>query len=296
MLTRALPVAEIDRQQAMAMRLDCVKAQVAITRLYSVVPLALLSAGVGIAMGAARVQVMAASIAVAAAVAGGYAYNDLRDQQPDGRNRPRRPLVSGRLTAAYVRSLVAGLFGSAMLLALATWSWRTVAFIALLIASSCLYSDRIKYVPGLKNAFVALWCGLLPWGASLDAMNLAASLPAIAIVAMFIAQKELIADVYDLDGDVAAGVATIPSLVGVRLAVVMVASINVGSLLMLRLMDGAQVLTELPAAAAGVATVNVLALLLVFCRITSFTVRAFLEMQKVFLIGGCLALFVALVR
>lgn len=278
------------------MSFESAKAHLAITRLYSVVPLALLSAGIGIAVSAARVHVMASAAAIALAVAGGYAYNDLRDQLRDQHNRPRRPLVSGRLSARYVRHLVTALFGTALLLALVTWSWRTIVFVLLLIVSSCLYSDAIKYVPGLKNVFVGVWCGVLPWGASLDAVDLATAMPAIAIVALFIMQKELIADVYDLDGDVAAGVSTIPGIVGVRIAVLLVALLNLGSWMLVRRVDTVPVLAELSAAAAVVASVNVLALLVVSCRVTSITVRAFLEMQKVFLIGGCLALFAATVR
>lgn len=278
------------------MSVDSVVAHAAILRLYSVIPLALLSCGIGLGVDAPRGHVLAASAAMALAVAGGYAFNDLRDQRCDRQNRPRRPLVSGRLSERHVRNLAAALFGGALLFALATRSWRTIAFVALLIVSAWLYSAWIKFVPGLKNVFVGAWCGLLPWSASLDAVGIATALPAVAIVALFILQKELIADVYDLDGDLAAGVSTIPAIVGRRSSVALVALLNAGSWMLVRAADTVPVLAYLPAAGAAVAMVNVLALLAVSCRITPLTLRAFLEMQKLFLIGGCIALFAALIR
>lgn len=271
-------------------------ANVALTRLYTVLPLALLAYGVGIAAGGRSAHVLASAAAIAAAVAGGYAYNDLRDQQLDRCNRPGRPLVSGRLSERYVRYLIAGLWGVSALLAIFTLSWRTMAFTFLLIASSCLYSDALKYVPGVKNLFVGAWCGALPWGASLDAVHVATALPAIAIVAMFILQKELLADAYDLDGDVAAGLRTIPAIYGRRVTLAIVALLNVVSWILLRVLEADGVIVHLAVAAEGVATLNVLAVVAVLCRINSFTLRAYLELQKIFLIGGCLGLFALLGR
>jgi hypothetical protein len=51
-----------------------------------------------------------------------------------------------------------------------------------------------------------LWCGLLPWGAALDVVKAEAALPTMATVALFVMQKEMFADIYDLEGDVAARV------------------------------------------------------------------------------------------
>lgn len=286
----------IAARPAPSFRLRRAWASAAVTRIYTVLPLALLTYGIGVEAGAGRGHALTAAAAIACAVAGGYAYNDLRDQRLDLRNRPRRPLVSGRLSERYVRHLVRALFGAAFLLALTTRSWRTAVFVAVLIASSRLYSDSVKRVPGLKNAFVALWCGLLPWGASLDAVTGTTALPAVAIVGLFILQKELLADVYDLDGDRAAGVRTIPGIAGPFPAMVLVALLNAALWTLVRIVVTVPVIPGLPAAATGVASVNVLASLAVLCRITPVTVRALLELQKLFLLGGCLALFALLSR
>jgi 4-hydroxybenzoate polyprenyltransferase len=262
--------------------------------MYTVLPLALLAYGVGVHSGAGLVRAATIASAIACAVGGGNAYNDLRDQVCDRYNRPRRPIVSGRLSERYVRRLVHVLFGGALLLAVTTSSWRTILFVVLLIASSLLYSDSIKRIPGLKNAFVGLWCAVLPWGAALDVVDAEMALPAIATVALFVTQKELFADVYDLEGDVAAGVRTIPAIAGPRGAIAVVALLNVVSFLLVGMSGGPPAIPGLRTAAALVACVNVAGLLIVVARLTSVRIRAFLEVQKFVLIGGCVALFALL--
>jgi geranylgeranylglycerol-phosphate geranylgeranyltransferase len=273
-----------------------VLASVAITRLYTVIPLALLAYGVAVAATVRESDAFAAAAAIASAVAGGYAYNDLRDQRLDRLNRPRRPPISGGISEQYARRLTAGLFAAALLLAASTRSWRTMLFVVLLIASAAAYSDHLKFVPALKNAFVGAWCGLLPWGAAWEEIDPATALPAIAIIGTFILQKEILADVYDLEGDAAAGVKTIPGAIGRRGALALVAVLNALLWLLADGVAGVPILIPLPTAAATVAAVNVLTLLLVLLRPTPRTIRAELELQKFFLIGGCLGLFVLLAR
>lgn len=270
-------------------------ASIAVTRLYTVLPLALLSYGLGLTVGAEAWHALPAAAAIACAVAGGYAYNDLRDQTLDRHNRPRRPIVSGRLSARAVQLLLSALFTAAFFFALWTFSWRTIAFIVLLIISACVYSDFMKQIPGLKNIFVGLWCGVLPWGASLDVIQPATALPAIVIVALFVMQKELLADVYDLEGDVAAGIRTVPAIVGPRIALGIVAMLNVASWMLVRVLDTGEFFVALRTAGEAVATINILAMIIVFLKITPITIRAYLELQKFFLIGGCLGLFTLLI-
>ena len=246
-------------------------------------------------MGAQPLRAAVASMAIACALAGGYAYNDLRDQDCDRLNRPGRPLVCGRLSPRAVKRIVVVAFAAAMLLAIATGSLATAVFVSLLIASACLYSDGIKHTPGLKNAFVALWCGLLPWGASVERMRWSV-MPAVAIVALFVMQKELIADLYDREGDAAAGIATIPVMMGSRIALALVALLNVALWLFVRAAPAPDALPYLHMAAQMAASINALSLCAVFVRTTSVTVRAYLELQKVFQIGGCIGLFAATMR
>jgi len=271
-------------------------AYLALTRLYTVLPLALLSYGIGTAIGVPKTHVIAATVAIVCALAGGYAYNDLRDQRRDRVNRPARPLVSGRLSDRQVKRFLAVSFGAAVLLAISTASLMTMAFIDLLIVCSLLYSDVIKHVAGLKNVFVGAWCGLLPWGASLDHVTAATILPAMAIVALFVTQKELVADVYDRDGDAAAGVATIPVIMGPRIALALVMALNVLSWMLVRSAITLPAFLHLAWAAEVAASVNALSLCIVFFWITATTVRAYLELQKVFMIGGCIGLFAMIAR
>src|SRR5437867_10744183 len=97
-------------------------AYLALTRLYTVVPLALLSYGIGIARGVSRGHVIAAAAAIACALAGGYAYNDLRDQVTDELNRSSKALVSGHLTKSVVQRSIALQLGAAEHLAISTAS------------------------------------------------------------------------------------------------------------------------------------------------------------------------------
>jgi geranylgeranylglycerol-phosphate geranylgeranyltransferase len=267
----------------------------ALTRLYTVLPLTLLSYGIGLATGVPAVRLIAGTAAIALAVAGGFAYNDLRDQSCDRVQRPARPLVSGRLTNREAARFVTIVFAAAMLLAIATVSPVFLAFVALLIVSSLIYSDAVKPVAGLKNVFVGAWCGLLPWGPSLDRVAPATLLTAAAIIALFVTQKELVADVYDRDGDAAAGITTVPVAVGPRLALAMVAALNVLLFVVVRWGGAIPLLPHLSSAGEVVASVNVLALGVVLLKMTSATVRAYLELQKVFLIGGGIGLCAALV-
>jgi geranylgeranylglycerol-phosphate geranylgeranyltransferase len=224
-------------------------------------------------------------------LAGGYAYNDLRDQRRDRVNRPARPLVSGRLSDRQVRRFAAISFSLGMFAAISTASPLTIVFIACLTASSLLYSDFVKRIPGLKNVFVGAWCGLLPWGASFDYVNATAVLPAVIIVALFVTQKELVADVYDRDGDASAGVATVPVVMGSKIAVVFVLALNVISWSLVRSRMAIPAFLHLAWAAGMASRINALLLCIVFFKITATTVRAYLELQKVFLIGGCIGLF-----
>jgi geranylgeranylglycerol-phosphate geranylgeranyltransferase len=256
---------------------------VELARLQTVVALALLAYGIGMTAGVPPLQLLAGTLAIACAVAGGHAYNDLRDQVCDRLNRPTRPLVSGRLTERQAGRFIALMFGAALVFAVATRSMVTIAFIVLVILASVLYSNAIKPVTGLKNVFVGAWCGVLPWGASLDRAETATVVIAASIVALFITQKELIADVNDRDGDAAAGIRTVPVAVGPRVALLLVATLNVALFLVARAAPVA-VLPELRFAAQLAAVINVIAVYVV-------TARAYLRLQKVLLIGGCVGLF-----
>ena len=109
----------------------------ALIRLQTVLPLTLLAYGIGMTLGDSHMRVAVAAIGIACALAGGYAYNDLRDQPRDRINRPARPLVSGRLSDSQVKRFVTLAFGGAVLAAAATASRLTIAFIVVLIGCLC---------------------------------------------------------------------------------------------------------------------------------------------------------------
>ena len=271
-------------------------AYVALTRPYTVLPLALLAYGIGVATQGPSARLVVATAALAFALGGAFAYNDLRDQACDRVNRPARPLVSGRVSGRDVRRLVALSFGASLALAAATASPATVGFVLALALSALLYSDAIKGITGLKNVFVGAWCGLLPWGASLEGVRPSTMLPAVVLVALFATQKELVADVYDREGDAAAGVRTIPVLAGPRVGLALVAALAALLGVVAFSIDPTPPLEGIALAARAVAVLDVAAALCVLAFPTRRAVRAYLELQKAILIGGCLGLFLALAR
>jgi 4-hydroxybenzoate polyprenyltransferase len=237
-----------------------------------------------------------AAAALVFALAGAFAYNDLRDQACDRLNRPARPLVSGRVSARGVRRLVALSFGASLALAAATMSPATVAFVVALALSALLYSDGIKRLTGVKNVFVGAWCGLLPWAAALDGVRASTMLPAVVLVALFATQKEVVADVYDREGDAAAGVRTIPVLAGPRAGLALVAALCALLGAVAFTIDPRPPLAGLALAARGAAVLDVAFALGVLAFPTRRAVRAYLELQKAILVGGCIGLFLALAR
>jgi len=115
-------------------------------------------------------------------------------------------------------------------------------------------------------------------------------LPGVVLVALFIAQKELVADVRDLAGDAAAGVRTIPVLLGARAALALAVALNAALAWLAYRADEIPLLVHLPRVMTVVAAANVLALLLLR------RAGPYVLLQKALVLGGCVGLFAALCR
>jgi 4-hydroxybenzoate polyprenyltransferase len=103
------------------------------------------------------------------------AFNDWHDVHEDGVNKPRRPIVAGRIERTRVLRLSASLFLAAVLLATLVPGWRFGIFAAATVVASVAYTTRLKSIPLAGNLTVAvvqaspIWCFML-W--ELDASSL----------------------------------------------------------------------------------------------------------------------------
>lgn len=236
------------------------------------------------------------ALAITFALAAGFAFNDLTDRAADAVNAPWRPLVACHVSERNAWRTVLVSLGAAMTFAAAAGS----SFIAILtiglVVSAWLYSTAIKRVLALKNLFVGAWCGILPWSASLDYRPLdQAALAGIVLVAIFITQKELIADIYDRDGDAATGVATLATTGGPAFVLGIIVLLNA---LLFAAADAAR--TALPPAftlcVRGLATFNMITATLAARTPTQASIKAYLGVQKGMLLAGCILLALSTAR
>ena len=145
----------------------------------------------------------------------GNAANDLWDVEADRVNRPLRPLASGALSAGAAQ-WIGGLFGGAGLVC----AWRSGPAVLALGAAAAVvmlaYSPLLKTRPVLGNAAVAV-VGSLPliYGA-LAVGSWRAGLVPFALAALLHLSREIVKDLEDVPGDIAAGRRTIPIAWGER--------------------------------------------------------------------------------
>lgn len=147
--------------------------------------------------------------------AAGNAANDIWDVEADRINRPLRPLVSGALSADGA-ALVGGVAGGlGLLLAwLAGTTVLTIAVPALVLMLA--YSPLLKPQPVLGNVVIAAIASLpLVYGAGAVG-DWHAGLVPFWLGALLHLSREIVKDVEDIPGDLAAGRRTIPVLWGRR--------------------------------------------------------------------------------
>jgi hypothetical protein len=91
--------------------------------------------------------------------AAGLIQNDLRDRKEDSRDRPERPLPSGRIGLWPARAACAALAAGGLALA-GMASWTALAVGAALLAAICLYNCAIKKSPVAGPATMGVCRGL----------------------------------------------------------------------------------------------------------------------------------------
>jgi geranylgeranylglycerol-phosphate geranylgeranyltransferase len=162
----------------------------------------------------------------AALIAGfGNAVNDCIDIETDRINKPGRPIASGRLTAvqgaaASIVYLIAGLVVAVLT--------NIQCFIIALIAAGTLfiYSMRLKRVVALSNVVVsAAAAGTFVYAVAVG-QEWAWEQSRLALtgaVFSFLYQmgREILKDAEDVEGDRAAGIKTIPIVLGIRSSLIL---------------------------------------------------------------------------
>ena len=136
-----------------------------------------------------------------AAAAFSYAYNDLADVSVDRINHPERPLPSGHLSIAFVRSFVAILAASLVLAAVvllrSSLLWPLTG-----IAGGILYSSILrKKFPLAANLLTSVLVTLVPFSAASGHITSPLLAPVCALVFMIIFARELLKDLMDRAGD-----------------------------------------------------------------------------------------------
>lgn len=173
------------------------------------------------------------ALGFAFAIGFGNIQNDVLDFESDKRNRPERPLPSGRISmkaanrtwiTMAILTMLCGLADGILSGAYVTPSVFFAALVILLIA----YNKKLKHIPLLKNMTVALLCVtpllltlVYPIGSyetDVEPMDLATKFgflyPAMMFAFLLTTAREIYKDLEDETGDLIAGIITFPIAAG----------------------------------------------------------------------------------
>lgn len=161
-------------------------------------------------------------------IASGYIINNFYDAQKDLINRPKKTMLD-RLVSQGTKLQV--YFGLNFVVILLAWfiSWRAVLFFAAYIFLIWFYSHKLKKYPLIGNLTAAL-LAILPFFGILvyvskfnehfyyDAEQLGTIFSHATFLYLLILVRELIKDLENLAGDLAANYRTIPVIFGEKMA------------------------------------------------------------------------------
>jgi 4-hydroxybenzoate polyprenyltransferase len=128
---------------------------------------ALIGARLARPLGFGAVGTAAVALANGALCAASMAFNDWHDVEEDTINRPQSPIVSGSVGRNTVLGLACALFAVGVVLSWIAPGWRFGAMAFVVVAASVGYTMRLKSVPFIGNATVAvvhtypIWCWAL---------------------------------------------------------------------------------------------------------------------------------------
>eukprot|EP00879_Flechtneria_rotunda_P001584 GHRR01001743.1.p1 GENE.GHRR01001743.1~~GHRR01001743.1.p1 ORF type:complete len:404 (+),score=95.94 GHRR01001743.1:144-1355(+) len=192
--------------------------------------------------------IISGGIAVASVV-----VNDYFDLKVDATNAPDKPLPSGAIAPDAALLLSSLLYCACLIAACLMEPTRLRSIVAFSAAATLLYTPLFKKVTAVKNVTVAVVIALAPLAGALAAgagdAGLLRLLPATLFAFSSIMYREILMDMNDAEGDRAAGVWTLPVMLGKPAAlVVALSSVLVGSgIALYRLVTSTSTLQELVA-------------------------------------------------
>jgi len=173
------------------------------------------------------------AMAVTAVTMFGFVANDLFDEEKDRHAGVRRPLATGSISrsTAVVTAMITA--ASAHLFA-ARVSTAALTATAVLCIALLAYTGFARFAPTLKGLYTAaLACSPLWYGHLISGREI--SIHLYVILSAFVFGRELLMDVVERDDDFAAGMRTIPFVIGTRqtarLGVVLITCAAIGLML-----------------------------------------------------------------
>jgi geranylgeranylglycerol-phosphate geranylgeranyltransferase len=163
--------------------------------------------------------------------AAGNIFNDIRDIESDKISHPNRILSIGRLPLSCARRLaVVANLGAVAVSFAAGIPVVTVVISTILLLH--LYNWKLKDVPLLGNLLVAVISGTTFMAGGLasssnDTFVLPGPVLPACLAFLLHLMRELVKDILDAEGDRAVGVATLPSLIGTRWVLAIVAALSI---------------------------------------------------------------------
>jgi geranylgeranylglycerol-phosphate geranylgeranyltransferase len=200
-----------------------------LTRVHTMIVAGVLVTKVGMALGARTDTALLAAAAMAFALGGAFAVNDICDRKSDAQNVPGRPIPSGIVSVSTAAILGGASVLTAITCALATRNGGMIVMTAALIVLLLVYSYRLKCIVVVKNVTMAVVGASVPlFGAvAAGAVTEPRAWWLVLIIGFFVLQKEIAADIYDYAGDTAVGLRTLPIVVGTRHAAWSIAAVNI---------------------------------------------------------------------
>lgn len=156
-------------------------------------------------------------IAFTLAISVGNIHNDLLDIETDKLNRPNRPLPSGKISikATKLSILILSIFTLLPAFLKEVPSITHLTFYTLLLALLFVYNKYAKRIPFLKNLTVAFLCTTpLIRLMFYESASISPLIAPIIFAFLYTLSREIQKDLEDITGDKAAGILTLPILVG----------------------------------------------------------------------------------
>ncbi len=170
------------------------------------------------------------SLGFAFAIGFGNVQNDVLDFESDKRNRPDRPLPSGKISikaakVAWVTMLVLTI-ACGIIASISSREFVSGSFFVALVLLLVAYNKKLKHLPLVKNMTVAFLCATplilnlltpvlaLPNDGEILKMKFSFLYPAMLFAFLLTFSREIYKDLEDETGDLMAGIMTFPLIAG----------------------------------------------------------------------------------